>query len=1192
MKISRKTIRTILIFAFALLFFCNINANAENNSRKILDDFNKINEWKMFQSEGVEFDLVPGKGFTGNCMRLDFDFTKRKGYVVVSKEVNIPLPEDYKFIFYIKGDSQDNNLEFKLMDDKGDTYWQKWENFKFTGEWKKIVLSKRNVAFGWGPGGGAGLEEIRKIEFAISCGEGGKGTVCIDELSFIGFKKAVSDIKMETKSSSFKNNKCKPKNAVDGNLETLWESKPSDPQWLDLDLGEVRKLTGVVLYWGKSYAKAYELLVSEDGKNWDSIYATVSSDGVVDDIYFNSTTARFLKILGRKRTLRYGYSLREVLVRTDAGGIFAEASSSKRSKKAQKALDGRINTNWHSRAKNRQWFKIDFREQKEIGGLFIHWHKDYAESYDISVSDDGKEWFTIYTTGKGNGGKDKIFFEETQTQFLKIELKESATKKGFGIKEIEVKAPAEDNALEKKYEIAAQESPPGYYPRWLTKEQAYWTIVGVSDDDKEALLCEDGTIEPHKKGFSIMPFLYLDGKLVTREDARVTQSLEKGYLPIPSVEWDYKNVIMDVKLFAYGKPEESIVYARYRIRNNREEEISGKLFLTIRPFQVYPPWQYIGGFSPIYNIRYKNHVIEINDKYKIFPLVKPEGFGVQPGLVHVDDLPEGDIVNIIQNGELPPKKDLLNNANWDSSDWDASAAIEYKVDLKPKAFMEFFVAIPLHDKEPDLKAKKRAGKVRAKFKRMLKETIAFWEAEVNRVEIDIPEVDIINTFKSNIAYNLITRDSFGFQPGSRNYDKSWIRDGGIVGSILLKLGFTDEMKKFIDWYTSYQYETGEIPPIVRPVEGPEPVDEYDSQGEFVFTILQYYLFSKDKEWLKGKLPNVIKALEYLVYLRNQRLTPEYKQVPAKKVFYGILPDSISHEGYVPPVHSYWDNFWALEGWKAGKEIAKILDRDDLSRWAEGEYQALKKSFYESLKLAMEQKKINYIPGCVEKGDHDATATAIAVIYCEELENLPQPQLKNTFDKYYLNLRRRMASSARCIFGPYELRTATAFIYMGQKSRALTLLRFLLKYRQPASWNQWAEVIDSDYRAPFYLGDMPHTWVGSEYLNAVRSLFVYELNNRLILAHGVDEKWLKEGVSVKDMPTYYGSISYRIEKEENILRAKFEGDVTSPPGGFVFKIPSAGKVKEVAVVEGVSDVFSEGEVVFYKLPAEINVYYKD
>ena len=1067
MRSSIRVLLSGLFFVFIVLIFCNVNCKAEDYSGKVIDDFRDVGNWKAFKSEEAEINLASGKGFKGNSLRLNFDFTKRKGYVVASRDISLSLPQDYKFIFYIKGSSPDNNLEFKVIDDNGNTYWKKWVNFKFPDNWKKVVVSKKNLAFGWGPAYSKELKQAKRIEFGISCGEGGKGSVEITGLSLVSNTKASAEIKTKTRASSCAD-KYLPENAIDGNLGTSWRSEPSDGQWLELDFGQ----------------------------------------------------------------------------------------------------------------------------QEEMGGVYIYWDQDFARSYDVAISDDGRDWSVIYSVTNGNGGRDRVFFDETQTRFLRVLCKESATKKGFGVKEIEVKPPEAGDATRKSYETAAQQSPRGYYPRWLGKEGTFWTIVGVEDDEKEAILSEEGTIEPHKRGFSIMPFLYLDGKLITREDVKVTQSLERDYLPIPSVKWKHKDISLVLQLFAYGKVKESVVYARYKVENNREEPLSGKLFLTIRPFQIYPPWSYHegGGFSPIYNMQYKNYTVTVNEKQKIFPLTKPDAFGIQSGLVKVGDLPEGDIVNVIQKGTVPTCKDLSEDANWDSTDWDASGAIEYDFTLGPKQSKDYFVAIPLYDKKPDLNIDMEESQISPEFQRLFRETVDFWESRVNKVEIDIPEVDMINTLKSNIAYNLITKDGPGFQPGSRNYDKSWIRDGGIQGNTLLEMGFTNEIKRFIDWYATYQYETGEIPPIIRPVEGPEPVDEYDSQGEFVFIIRQYYLFTKDKGWLEGKLPAVVKALKYLVFLRDQRLTAEYRDSAEKRIFYGILPDSISHEGYVPPVHSCWDDFWALEGWTAGRDIAKILGRDGLVKWTENEYQALKESFYKSLDLAIKQKNINYIPGCIEKGDCDPAATSGAIIYCEELGNLPKVPLKNMYDKYYSDLRRRMASTTRDIFGPYELRVATAFAYMGQKERALNLLRFMLNHRQPPAWNQWAEVIDTDYRAPIYLGDVPHTWIGAEYINAVRSLFAYELDDRLILAAGIDDKWLESGVSVKNLPTYYGDINYNARKEDNILKVKLWGEAVTPPSGFIFKVPSADKVSRVSINGKVNENFSGNEIVFNKLPEEITIYY--
>ncbi len=59
-------------------------------------------------------------------------------------------------------------------------------------------------------------------------------------------------------------------------------------------------------------------------------------------------------------------------------------------------------------------------------------------------------------------------------------------------------------------------------------------------------------------------------------------------------------------------------------------------------------------------------------------------------------------------------------------------------------------------------------------------------------------------------------------------------------------------------------------------------------------------------------------------LRSQRLTPEY-QTPEKRACYGLLPESMSHEGYMAhPVHAYWDDFWALRGFKDAAAMAEIL----------------------------------------------------------------------------------------------------------------------------------------------------------------------------------------------------------------------------------------------------------------------------
>ena len=47
----------------------------------------------------------------------------------------------------------------------------------------------------------------------------------------------------------------------------------------------------------------------------------------------------------------------------------------------------------------------------------------------------------------------------------------------------------------------------GLHPRWLHREQSYWTPVGVAGGTTAAILNEEGLLEPDRGSFSLEPFL-------------------------------------------------------------------------------------------------------------------------------------------------------------------------------------------------------------------------------------------------------------------------------------------------------------------------------------------------------------------------------------------------------------------------------------------------------------------------------------------------------------------------------------------------------------------------------------------------------------------------------------------------------------------------------------------------------------
>jgi hypothetical protein len=101
-----------------------------------------------------------------------------------------------------------------------------------------------------------------------------------------------------------------PGNATDGNTATRWASNWSDPQWVQVDLGQSTTIRHIQLVWESAYGQAYQIQTSNDGTNWTTIYSTTTGIGGVDD--FNvSGSGRYVRMYGTARGTTFGYSLYE-----------------------------------------------------------------------------------------------------------------------------------------------------------------------------------------------------------------------------------------------------------------------------------------------------------------------------------------------------------------------------------------------------------------------------------------------------------------------------------------------------------------------------------------------------------------------------------------------------------------------------------------------------------------------------------------------------------------------------------------------------------------------------------------------------------------------------------------------------------------------------------------------------------------
>jgi hypothetical protein len=845
---------------------------------------------------------------------------------------------------------------------------------------------------------------------------------------------------------------------------------------------------------------------------------------------------------------------------------------------ARAALDGDSTTAWRAAGPGAV-LTADFLRSREFGGLTLRWEPGRkAREYRVLASDDRRRWRELGRRRAGSDARDYFFLPESESRYLRLELLRAEGTRGFGLRELRVE-PLEFSASRNAFFTAvAREAPRGSYPRYFLDERAQWTVVGVDAAREEALLNEDGALEVGSGDFSVEPFLAIEGRVLSWNDAAGSVSLAEGRLPIPSVEWRAGPASLRLTAFTVGPATGSSLVARYVVRNRGPARLSGTLYLALRPFQVNPPWQFLGtpgGSTRINSLTWDGRAVTVNGDRLVVSLEHPAGFGAAP-------FAAGDIVGFLRRGSLPRAFAARDSFGA------ASGALAWRFSLAAGDSATAAIEIPLRAGHRALLAGRGARGVDS----ALAMAVADWAGKVDRATIRLPATGarITRSIATVLGHILINRDGPAIQPGSRAYQRSWIRDGALTSAALLRFGHADAVRDFLRWFAGFQYPDGKVPCCVDS-RGADPVPEHDSHGELIYLAAEYYRHTADRALLEKLWPRLAKAAGYLDSLRRTHRTAEYA-TREQRLYFGLLPPSISHEGYsAKPMHSYWDDFFALRGFKDAAAMASVLGRSEEAERFAAMGEEFAHDLYASIKAAMQRHRIDFIPGAADLGDFDATSTTIAVSPGGELSRLPRAALEKTFERYWNTAQaRRTRGASWDAYTPYELRTVGTLLRLGWKERALELLEGFLADQTPPAWNQWPEVVWKDPRAPKFNGDLPHTWVGSDFLRSAADLFAYEReeDSTLIIGAGIPEAWLGGGgLAVRGLSTWWGTLSYRAERNAEGRVLTLEAGIRVPPGGLLVQFPGSGTVERAFLDGKPVQLDSTGSVRIRSLPARLS-----
>jgi hypothetical protein len=801
----------------------------------------------------------------------------------------------------------------------------------------------------------------------------------------------------------------------------------------------------------------------------------------------------------------------------------------------------------------RQWLSIDLGRLSEFGGVLLRWARgEHATDYDVQLSDDGDDWRTVRRVAGAGGPDQVVLLAGAEARYVRLQLhaRAAASIRLVGLQILDPEFGSDPNRV---VELLAAHSPRGRYPRGFCGEQLYWTVVGTGSG-VASLLSEDGALQVGKNGYTIEPFLLTSEGLIGWADVEAEQSLQDGYLPMPQVHWRAHELDLHVRAFAIFETGQSPVVARYTVGNRSARTATLKLALAVRPLQVDPPTQFLnspGGLHPIHDLAWDGEVVTVDAQAGIRAVRRPQAF-----VASMFDA--GSIVERLAQGSEAEARSLHDQVGM------ASGALLFDLVLAPG-----------DEQTVDILASTGPGALPAAAAhgsdwviRQQEAVAARWRQELGRVSLALPPAGqpIADTLRSALAQILVSRDGARLQPGTHSYARSWIRDGAMMVEALLRMDHAREAADFVRWYAQQQFANGRIPCCVDR-RGPDPTPENDSNGEFIFAVTQLYRYTSDRDELAALWPHVDAAAHHLEALRQSERTVAVRADHPE--LYGLLPASISHEGYwAKPMHSYWDDFWALRGYKDAAFLARAVGDGQALARLERARDEFRGDLVESIRLATGQHRIDFIPGAAELGDFDPTSTTIALAPVGELANLPRALVESTFERYWREAeQRRLGERAWDDYTPYELRSLATFVRLGWRERAMQLLDFFLAGRRPPGWNQWAEVVGREPRKPRFVGDMPHAWIASDFIRSALDLFAYERESdqAVVLAAGVPAAWLAgDGVAVRGLQTTVGTLSYRIGCDSSSCRIAVDPGIRIPPGGIVFEWPGPGAPPPVSI----------------------------
>ena len=609
-----------------------------------------------------------------------------------------------------------------------------------------------------------------------------------------------------------------------------------------------------------------------------------------------------------------------------------------------------------------------------------------------------------------------------------------------------------------------------------------WTILGSIESDEKGVIDLKGMISPKENFPSLDIFIQYNNEYFFPSRNKIEQTVDDLTGIIKTF---YNGSDFEYNFETFSSEKDKGIFLKYNFKS-KKSGLYRFLFL-IRPFNP-------ESFIPIFDIEIKDNKVFANSSSFLIPLTKDYKF------ILFDDETDINDFKVNEKNRITSKYGL------------STGGIYYELNLNENEEKNFELFLPQEENYS----------IDLNFDKSKDDKIFFMKKErENELIIDVPDDNINRIFNSNKIYLKSLINSEYITPGPLTYKKFWFRDSAYMIPALMKIGDLKRAEKIIEYFKKK---------IKRDGYFQSQVGEWDSNGQAIFTMAEYYRYTKDKEFLNEFYPYIKKGAEWIERKRKKYVDS-----------YGLLPSSFSAEHFGPNDLYYYDDYFGLKGLLDASSLAnEIGNKNDSENFLK---------YYLEFKIDVrkaidkDQKRLNK-KICVGAFGRNIDASIIATftsIFPLNLDLLSKDEIMNSYEelrkRFFVNncFYQNITHSGINLYLTLEI--AEALLYLNKEKEATNLFDSVIS------------LLTKTYTGPEAInpkslggceGDGHHGWLVAELIHFIRNSLLFEKENGVVILSGSRKEWFKDGDKIlfNNGVTYFGNISFEVNVKENIIDIEF------------------------------------------------------